>query len=60
MNVSRDALKDLPALTELKADGGILERHFLPLNEHVINDQRRVHVRSQGGFRMALPMHGVL
>ena len=40
----------------LKAEGGILERHFLLLKGRVINDHRRHHVdvSSLEGFRMAL------
>ena len=41
MNLSHDALKDLTAHAELKAEGGILERHFLLLKGHGINDHRR-------------------
>ena len=36
MNPSHDALRDLTALAELTSDGGILERQFLQLKEHVI------------------------
>ena len=55
MNLSHDALKDLTAHAELKAEGGILERHFLLLKGHGINDHRRhVDVPSLEGFRMAL------
>ena len=42
MDLSHDALKDLMAHAELKAEGGILERHFLLLKGHVINDHRHV------------------
>lgn len=54
MNLSHDALEDLNALAVLKAEGGILERHFLLLKGHVINDHRRVDVSSLEGLRMAL------
>ena len=36
MNLSHDALRDLTALTELKSEGGSLERHFVLLKEHVM------------------------
>ena len=35
MNLSHDALRDLIVLTELKSEGGIPERHFVLLKEHV-------------------------
>ena len=35
MNLSHNALRDLTALTEFKSVGGILERHFVLLKEHV-------------------------
>ena len=54
MNLSPDALKDLTAHAELKAEGGILERHFLLLKGHVINDHRHVDVPSLEGLCMAL------
>ena len=54
MNLSHDALKDLTALADLKAEGGILERHFLLLKGHVVNDHRRIDVPTLEGLRKAL------
>ena len=52
MNLSHDALRDLTALTELKSEGGILERHFVLLKEHVMKG-RLVGAPSLDGFRMS-------
>ena len=54
MNLSHGALKDLTAHAELKAKGGILERHsLLLLKAHAVSE-RYVDVPSLDGFRMAL------
>ena len=53
MNLSHDALRDLTALTELKSDGGILERQFLQLKEHFIKGYL-VGTSSLEGMRMSL------
>ena len=42
---------------ELKSEGGILDRHFLQLNSHVINHRRRVDDSSLERLRM---IRGVL
>ena len=52
MNLSHDSLKELTALAELKSEGGIVDRHFLQLKSHVINDHRRVDDSSLEGLRM--------
>ena len=49
MNLSHDALRDLTALTELKSEGGILERHVAPLKEHVMK-RRLVGTLAWPGF----------
>ena len=58
MNLSHDALRDLTALTELKYEGGILERHFVLLKEHVM-EGRLVGAPSLDGFRMSLQLRRV-
>ena len=55
MNLSHDALRDLTALTELKSEGGIVERHFVLLKEHVIKGHL-VGAPSLDGFRMSLQL----
>ena len=35
MSLSNDALQDLTAITELKSDGGMLQRHFELLKGYV-------------------------
>ena len=54
MNLSPDALKDLTAHAELKAEGGILERQFLLPKVHAINDHLHVDVPSLEGLHVAL------
>ena len=53
MNLSHDSLKELTALAELKSEGGIVDRHFLQLKSHVINDHHRVDESSFDGRRVA-------
>ena len=55
MNLSHDALRDLTALTEFKFEGGILERHFVLLKEHVMKG-RLVGAPSLDEFRMSLQL----
>ena len=58
MNLSHDALRDLTALTEFKSDGGILERRFLQLKEHVIKGHL-VGASSFEGMRMSLHLRRI-
>ena len=58
MNLSHDALRDLTALTELKSDGGILERQFFQLKEHVIKGHL-VSTSSLEGMRMSLQLRRI-
>ena len=58
MNLPHDALRDLTALTELKSDGGILERQFLQLKEHVIKGHL-VGTSSLEGMRMSLQLRRI-
>ena len=58
MNLSHDALRDLIVLTELKSEGGIFERHFVLLKEHVIKG-RLVGAPSLDGFRMPLQLRRI-
>ena len=53
-NPFHKALRYLKALVELKSEEGILDRHFLQLKSHVINDHGRVGDCSLEGFRMTL------
>ena len=50
-------MKDLTALAELKDKGGILERHFMLLTGHAVNDNRRVDVHSLEGLRIVLRVY---
>ena len=58
MNLSHDALRDLIVLTELKSEGGIFERHFVLLKEHVMKG-RLVGAPSLDGFRMSLQLRRI-
>ena len=58
MNLSHNALRDLTALTELKPVGGILERHFVLLKEHVMKG-RLVSASSLDGLRMSLQLRRI-
>ena len=58
MNISHDALRDPIVLTELKYEGGIFERHFVLLKEHVIKG-RLVGAPSMDGFRMSLQLRRI-
>ena len=58
MNLCHDALRDLTALTEFKSDGGILERQFLQLKEHVIKGHL-VGTSSLEGMRMSLQLRRI-
>ena len=55
MNLSHEALRDLTALTELKSEGGSLERHFVLLKEYVMRG-RLVGAPSLDAFRMSLQL----
>ena len=58
MNLSHDALRDLTALTELKSEGGILERHFVLLKEQLMKG-RLVGAPSLDGFRISLQLRRI-
>ena len=58
MNLSHDALRVLTALTELKSEGGVLERHFVLLKEHVMKGHL-VGAPSLDGFRMSLKLRRI-
>ena len=58
MILPHDALRDLTALTELKSDGGILERQFLQLKEHVIKGHL-VGTSSLEGMRISLQLRRI-
>ena len=58
MNPSQDALRDLTAFSDLKSDGGILERQFLQLKEHVIKGHL-VGSSSLEGMRMSLQLRRI-
>ena len=58
MNLCHDALRYLTALTEFKSDGGILERQFLQLKEHVIKGHL-VGTSSLEGMRMSLQLRRI-
>ena len=58
MNLSHNALRELTALTELKSVGGILERHFVLLKEHVMKG-RLVSASSLDGLRMSLQLRRI-
>ena len=58
MNLSHDASLDLTALAYLKSDGGILERQFLQLKEHVIKGHL-VGASSFEGMRMSLHLRRI-
>ena len=58
MNLSHDALRDLTALTELKSESGIFERHFVLHKEHVMKG-RLVGAPILDGFRMSLQLRSI-
>ena len=58
MNLSHDALRDLTTLAEIKSDGGILERQFLQLKEHVTKGHL-VGTSSLEGMRMSLQLRRI-
>ena len=58
MNLSHNALRDLTALTELRSVGGILERHFVLLKEHVMKGHL-VSAPSLDGLRMSLQLRRI-
>ena len=58
MNLSHDALRDLTTLAQLKSEGGILERQFLQLKEHVIKGHL-VGTSSLEGIHMSLQLRRI-
>ena len=58
MNLYHDALRDLIVLTELKSEGGIFERHFVLLKEHVMKG-RLVGAPSLDRFRTSLQLRRI-
>lgn len=54
MNLYHDALKDLTAHAEFKAEGGTFHRHFLLVKGHMVNDHRHVNIPRLEGLRMAM------
>ena len=53
IDLSHGALRNLTTPAELRSEGDILDRHFLQLKLHVINDHHRVADSSFGGCRVA-------
>ena len=53
INLSHGALRNLTTPAELRSEGDILDRHFLQLKSHVINDHHRVDESSFDGRRVA-------
>ena len=58
MNLSHDAFRDLTALAQLNSEGGMLERQFLQLKEHVIKGHL-VGTSSLEGMRMSLQLRRI-
>ena len=53
INLSHGALRNLTTPAELRSEGDILDRHFLQLKSHVINDHHRVDDSSFEGRSVA-------